>query len=237
MHKHRGVRHFFDISPALCAKVMAACGTLGTTPYRCLLAAFYVFLWCYSGLTDLCVGSPFASRCPGIANTIGFFANTIVLRTDLSGNLTFREFVKKVDWVVLRGLMSSELSFEKIVEAVQPARDPSRTPLFQISFRGRTEPYARLQLDNVAAEQPEFVDNGTAKFDLAMEVEITTGKACFVEYCSDLFREQTVLQMVEDYLHLIDDLVVHCDKPLSEIPSATRIRDRVRPDAPQSLCS
>ena len=228
-HTHRGARHFFDISPQLCANVVASCRNLGTTPYRGMLAAFYVFLWCYSGVTDLCVGSPFASRCPGIANTVGFFANTIVLRADLSGDPSFRELVKKVDWTVLRGLMSSELSFEKIVEAVQPPRDASRTPLFQTSFRGRTEPYARLRLNNVTAEQPEFIDNGTSKFDFAMEVEITTGKACFVEYCSDLFREETILQMEEDYLALLSDLIAHCDIPLSQIASAHLIRNRVRP--------
>jgi Condensation domain len=227
-HTHRGVRHFFNMPPELCAKTIAFCRELGSTPYRALLAAFYIFLQCYSGQTDISVGSPFASRCPGIENTIGFFANTLVLRADLSAYPTFRDLIKKVDRIALRAIANSDLSFEKIVEAVQPPRDPSRTPLFQISFRGRTQPYASLQLQKVVADQPEFIDNGTAKFDLAFEVEITTGKGCFVEYCTDLFHEPTILQMEEDYQNLLRDLVSHPDTRLSNLKVATEISHRWR---------
>ncbi|MDP9160730.1 MAG: condensation domain-containing protein, partial [Acidobacteriota bacterium] len=178
VHSNRGVRHFFSLPPDLCSTpITEFFRGLGTTPYRGLLAAFYIFLYGYSGETDICVGSPFASRCPGIENTIGFFANTLVLRTNLSGHPTFREVIRKVDRVALRAIANSDLSFEKIVEAVRPPRDPSRTPLFQISFRGRTRPYACLQFDGLVADRPEFIDNGTAKFDLALELEATTGKA------------------------------------------------------------
>jgi hypothetical protein len=227
-HTHRGVRHFFDISPELCSTSITLFRELGTTPYRGLLAAFYIFLNCYSGVTDICVGSPFASRCPGIENTLGFFANTLVMRADVAGNPTFREVIRKVDRVALRAIAHSDLSFEKIVQAVQPARDPSRTPLFQISFRGRTQPYARLRLNGMVAEQPEFIDNGTAKFDLALEVEVTTGKSCFIEYCTDLFREKTIVQMEQDYQNLLSDLICHPDTPLSELKVASEINRRVR---------
>jgi non-ribosomal peptide synthetase component F len=192
----------------------------GTTPYRGLLAAFCIFLRSYSGLSDICVGSPFASRCPGIDNTVGFFANTLVLRTDISGNPTFREVVRKVDRVVLRAIANSDLSFEKIVEAVQPPRDPSRTPLFQVSFRARTQPYASLQLEGVRAESPEFLDNGTAKFDLALELEASTGTACFFEYCTDLFKEETIVRMQREFLNTLQALVAEPDVPLSAVRMA-----------------
>ncbi len=214
VHSHRGTRHFFDMAPDLCSAATAFCRGLGTTPYRGLLAAFYVFLHCYSGVEDICVGSPFASRCPGIENTIGFFANTLVLRVNVFGEPTFREIVKRVDRLTLRTIAYSDLSFEKIVEAVQPPRDRSRTPLFQISFRGRTQPYASLQLHGLVAGQPEFADNATAKFDLALELEATTGKACFLEYCTDLFEERTIIQMEQDYQNLLWDLMAHPDVPL-----------------------
>jgi hypothetical protein len=226
-HTHRGVRHFFNMPPELCAKTIAFSRGLGTTPYRALLAAFYIFLHCYSGQTDISVGSPLASRCPGIENTIGFFANTLVLRADLSAYPTFRELIKKVDRIALRAIANSDLSFEKIVEAVQPPRDPSRTPLFQISFRGRTQPYAPLQLQKVVADQPEFIDNGTAKFDLAFEVEITTGKACFVEYCTDLFKEGTIIRMENDFQNLLLELTNHADTRLSELNVVAKISQRV----------
>jgi len=225
-HTHRGTRRFFDISPELASGANTFFRSAGTTPYRGLLAAFNIFLHCYSGLTDICVGSPFASRCSGIENTIGFFANTLVLRTDLSGDPTFRGVVKKVDRVVLRAIANSDLSFEKIVAAVQPPRDPSRTPLFQISFRGRTQPYASLQLHGLAAGTPEFLDNGTAKFDLALELESSTGKACFFEYCTDLFKEQTVIQMEKDFQDLLQGLIAEPDTRLSEARTVTGISQR-----------
>jgi hypothetical protein len=227
IHTHRGVRHFFDMSPELGSAANASFLKAGTTPYRGSLAAFNIFLHCYSGLTDISVGSPFASRCPGIENTIGFFANTLVLRTELSGDPTFRGVVKQVDRLVFRAFANSDLSFEKIVEAVQPARDTSRTPLFQISFRGR-QPYACLQLNGVAADVPEFLDNGTAKFDLALELEILTGKHCFIEYCTDLFKEQTIIQMENDFQDLLRALIAEPDTPLSEVRAVAELSGRAR---------
>ena len=229
VHGNRGVRHFFDLPPDLRSTALTEFFRgLGSTPYRGLLAAFYIFLYGYSGLTDICVGSPFASRCPGIEKTIGFFANTLVLRIDISGNPTFREVVKKVDRVALRTIANSDLSFEKIVEAVRPARDPSRTPLFQISFRGRTEPYACLQFDGMMADRPEFIDNGTAKFDLALEIEATTGKACFFEYCTDLFTEETIIQMEINFQNVLRELVSGPDARLSELASVAEISQSLR---------
>jgi hypothetical protein len=225
-HTHRGVRHFFDLSPELASSADEFFRRAGTTPYRGLLAAFYIFLNCYSGQTDISVGSPFASRCPGIENTIGFFANTLVLRADLSGDPSFTDVIRRVDRVVLRSIANSDLSFEKIVKAVQPSRDPSRTPLFQVSFRGRTQPYARLQLHGLSAEAPEFLDNGTAKFDLALELEASTGKACFFEYCTDLFKEETILKMERDFQELLRRLIAEPRAPLSAIKAVSAITPR-----------
>jgi hypothetical protein len=227
VHSHRGVRHFFDMPGELASAATLFFRNSATTPYRGFLAAFNVFLYCYSGMTDICVGSPFASRCPGIENTIGFFANTLVMRTDFSSDATFRQVIRKVDRVVLRAIANSDLSFEKIVEAVQPPRDPSRTPLFQISFRGRTQPYASLQLHGMNAEPPEFMDNGTAKFDLALELESSTGSACFFEYCTDLFREETIVQMEKDFQDLLRGLVAEPDVPVGTIKVGREICQRV----------
>ncbi|MBV9480941.1 MAG: hypothetical protein JO249_09330 [Acidobacteria bacterium] len=223
IHTHRGIRYFFEMAPELVSQANLFFRHTGTTPYRGLLAAFYIFLHCYSGLTDISVGSPFASRCPGIENTIGFFANTLVLRIDLSGDPNFRDIIKKVDRTVLRAMANSDLSFEKIVEAVQPPRDPSRTPLFQISFRGRTQPYSSLQLSRIAADSPEFLDNGTAKFDLALELEASTGKACFFEYCSDLFKPQTIREMKDNFEALLGALIAEPNLPLTTVREVKRI--------------
>jgi hypothetical protein len=228
VHTHRGVRRVFNMSPDLISTANECFRRLCTTPYRGLLAAFNIFLHSYSGLTDISVGSPFASRCTGIENTIGFFANTLVLRTDLSGDPTFREVIRKVDRAVLRALANSDLSFDKIVEVIQPPRDPRRTPLFQISFRGR-QPYASLQLNGVAADPPEFLDNGTAKFDLALELEVLSGQSCFIEYCTDLFKEQTIVQIENDFQNLLRALIVEPDTPVSQVRTMREIRERRLP--------
>lgn len=227
VHTHRGVRRFFTFSPELASASTAFLLKSGSTPFRGLLAAFYVLLNCYSGLTDICVGSPFASRCAGIENTIGFFANTLVLRTDLSGDPTFGQLVKRVDRIVLRAIANADLGFEKIVEAVQPPRDPSRIPLVPVGFRGRTQPYASLRLEDVECGIPEFIDNGTAKFDLALELEASTGQACFLEYCSDLFKDETIIQMEQDFHNVLRGLVADPDTPLSKIAAVTEVRQRI----------
>jgi len=237
VHSHRGVRRFFTFAPELASSSTALFLKLGSTPYRGLLAAFNVLLYCYSGLTDICVGSPFASRCAGIEHTIGFFANTLVLRTDLSGDPTFRELVKRVDRIVLRAIANADLGFEKIVEAVQPPRDPSRTPLVQVSFRGRMQPYASLQLDDLECSIPEFIDNGTAKFDLALELEASTGQACFFEYSSDLFREETIVQMEQDFHTILRGLVADPDRQLSQIAAVEEVRQRIERRAERELAS
>ena len=227
VHTHRGVRRFFTFAPELASASTAFFLKSGSTPYRGLLAAFNVLLNCYTGLTDICVGSPFASRCAGIENTIGFFANTLVLRTDLSGEPTLRALVKRVDRIVLRAIANADLGFEKIVEAVQPPRDPSRTPLVQVSFRGRTQPYASLRLNDLECGIPEFIDNGTAKFDLALELEASNGQACFLEYSSDLFKEETIIQMEQDFHSILRGLVADPDQPLGKIRAVEEVRQRI----------
>ena len=225
VHTHRGVRHHFDMSPSLIIAANAFSRSAGTTVYRGLLAAFYIFLSCCSGAKDICVGSPFASRWPGIKDTIGFFANTLVLRSDLSGSPTFREVIAEVDRLVMQVLLHSDLSFEKIVELVQPPRDPGRTPVFQISFRGRA-PYAQLTLNSVVSGPTEFLDNGTAKFDLAFELECSTGKSCFIEYCSDLFKRETIVRMKNEFQEILGDLIRHPDHPFTDLATSKKISER-----------
>jgi non-ribosomal peptide synthetase component F len=80
-----------------------------------------------------------------------------------------------------------------------------------------------LQLDGLSAEAPEFLDNGTAKFDLALELEASTGKACFFEYCTDLFKEETILKMERDFQGLLRRLIAEPAVPLSGIKAAAAI--------------
>jgi len=229
VHTMRGAKHSFQFPPGLLATAGAFFRETDTTSYRALCAAFNVFLYCYSGLTDISLGTPCAPRCRGIENLIGFFVNTVVLRIDSSDDPTFRKLIRKVDVALHGAIAHSDLPFSKIVESVQPPRDTSRTPLFQINFRVPQQPYPPLKLDRVTAGPIELIDNGTSKFDLALEIGAFIGEASYFEYCTDLFEERTILQMEADFLTLLAELVAHPDTPASHLSAVREISQRVRP--------
>lgn len=230
VHTMRGAKHCFPFPPELLSTAGAFFRECDTTSYRALCAAFNVFLRCYSGLTDICLGTPCAPRCRGIENLIGFFVNTVVLRIDSSDDPTFRRLIRKVDVALHGAIAHSDLPFSKIVEAVRPPRDTSRTPLFQINFRVPQQPYPPLKLEAVTAGPVEFVDNGTSKFDLALEVGAFIGETNYFEYCADLFEERMILQMEEDFLDLLRELIAHPDVPVSQLSMVREISQRLRPD-------
>ena len=155
-----------------------------------------------------------------------FFVNTVVIRTDLTGDPSFRELMKGVDQVVRGAIQHSDLTFDKIVEAVQPARDSSRTPLFQVNFRAPKEPYPTLNLSGTDSQKAQYVDNGTAKFDLALEIETSSGEACYFEYCTDFFKEQTIAVMVEDFQAVLRRAITQADVPMSKIDILREIGSR-----------
>ena len=224
----RGVRHFFLFPPQLLTTALEFFrSSAGSTPYRGLCAAFLAFLHAYSELTDITLGSPFAPRCTGIEDLIGFFVNTVVLRTEVSGKSNFLELVKRVDTEVSSVIEQSDLTFEKIVEASQIRRDASRMPLSQMNFRAPKQPYPILEINGLSADRARYIDNKTSKFDLGLEIDPTVGKACFFEYYSDLFAESTIRMMVSDFLGMLESLIEKPDVPIASLDIVHSIRQRV----------
>jgi hypothetical protein len=228
VHTMRGAKYYFTISPALIAIASNFFRETGATSYRVLCAAFDVLLHCYTGLTDISLGTPCTPRCRGVEDLIGFFVNTVVLRVDLTDDCSFRKLIHKVDVALHGAMMHSDLPFHKVVEAVQPPRDPSRSPLFQVNFRAPQQPYPRLELNGVTAGAVEVLDNGTAKFDLALEIGGFVGGVSYFEYCTDLFAEARIRQMAEDYQRLLGILIARPDVPISQLDSVSEISLRIR---------
>jgi acyl-CoA synthetase (AMP-forming)/AMP-acid ligase II/SAM-dependent methyltransferase/acyl carrier protein len=231
VHQFRGTRRFFAMPSELVSAANSFARSEGTTPFRCFYSAFNVFLHCYTGLQDICVGSPVGPMnpaCRGVENLIGYFVNTLVLRTDLSRDPSYREIIRRAEGVVDGALAHSDLPFIKVVEALQLPRDPSRPVLFQINFRAVNQLFPALQLEGLEAQPAAYVDTGTSKFDLALEIESSTGQTCYFEYRTDLFREETIIQMERDFQSLLRSLIASPEDPISKLPEVVEVSQRIR---------
>ncbi len=217
VHTMRGAKYFFDFPPDLHSAAEQFFQAAGTVPYRALAAAFAILLHAYTGLGDISLGTPCAPRCRGIEDLIGFFVNTIVVRLNFSEDLTFRQIIRKFDIALFGAIGHSDLPFHMVVDAVQPPRDPSRPPLFQVNFRAPQQNYPSLELEGIAPSPVDVLDNGASKFDLALEIASFAGGASYFEYCSDLFRHDTIVRMSEDFQFLLRALIAHSEIPVREL--------------------
>jgi amino acid adenylation domain-containing protein len=219
---YRGSTECFQIDLNLTQRLEALSQQSGVTLFMTLLAAFVTLLSRYSGQEDIVVGSPIANRNrQEIEPLIGFFVNTLVLRTDLSGNPTFRELLGRVREIALGAYDHQDLPFERLVEALQPERNLSHAPLFQVMLVLQNAPQPPLELPGLTLSQME-IERGTAKFDLTLSVEETgqglTGK---LEYNTDLFEPTIIARMVGHFQTLLAGIVAGPEQYLSELPLLT----------------
>ena len=141
------VHEEFELSKELSVELRRLCDCTGTTLFMVLLAAYTVALHRYTGQTDIAIGTPTAGRNhPEVEGLIGFFLNMLVLRTDLSGNPTFRELLKRIREVCLNAFAHQDLPFEKLVEELRPRRDLTQNPLIQVTFALQNTPRCPLSL-------------------------------------------------------------------------------------------
>ena len=230
----RGRRYPMVLSEELLEKARTLSLSSGVTPFTSLFAAFSVFLYCYTGQEDVCVGSPIARRRRDeIEPLIGFFVNTLVLRAQLSGGPSFRELLARLSRVILGAIAHADLPFDKLVEILRPPRRSGRMPLFQVNFRVVKEPVPVLPLEGVRVSAPEWVDNESSKFDLSLELVATGGAAGFFEYSTDLFRDETITRMAVDFETLLRALLAEPDTPIANLKTVNDIRARIlRKEAP-----
>ncbi|MEH2206146.1 MAG: amino acid adenylation domain-containing protein [Nostoc sp.] len=195
---------------------------LGVTLFMTLLTAFKILLYRYTGQTDIVVGSPIANRNRAeVESLIGFFVNVLVLRTDLSGDLSFQELLERVKSTALEAYIHQDLPFEKLVEELQPNRDLSYNPLFQVMFALQNMPKPNLSLSDVSITYEEGY-NGTSKFDLTLFMEDSQqGLVATCEYNTDLFNADTVTRMLEHFQTLLESVVSDTQQRISNLQLLT----------------
>ncbi|MGQ0554672.1 MAG: amino acid adenylation domain-containing protein [Nitrospiraceae bacterium] len=218
----RGARLAFVVSRDLTARLYALSRSRNATLFMTLLAAFQVLLMRYSGLEEFCVGTPVANRPKReMEMLIGLFANTLVLRADLSGNPSFTDLLARIQDTVLGAQAHQDVPFEQLVDALQPVRALSHTPLFQVMFALQTSLAGSLSMGSLDVSVREL-DAGGAKFDLSLDMtEDKTGLDCAFEYNRDLFEQETVVRMVTHLTRLLEGIVDNPHDRLSELPMLT----------------
>jgi amino acid adenylation domain-containing protein len=206
------------IEPALTDAVNALSQKSGVSLAITLLAVFQSLLSRYTGQTDIAVGSPIANRNRReIEGLVGFFVNSLVMRTDLSGDPSFVEVLGRVQQVSLAAYDHQDLPFEQLVEELQPDRDPSRNPLFQIMFAVQNAPAAAFSLSGVTV-RPYVREVTTTRLDLEANVwEHDNGLQVFWVYNTDLFDETTIERFSRHFRQVLEAVVREPRQRLSQI--------------------
>jgi amino acid adenylation domain-containing protein/non-ribosomal peptide synthase protein (TIGR01720 family) len=183
------------------------------TLFMTLLAAFKVLLYRYTGAQDICVGTPIAGRQqPQLETLIGFFVNTLALRSQVDGNESFRQLLQRVKQTTVEAYAHQELPFEKVVEALDIPRDMSRNPVFQVMFAlHNIPPSGNLNLADVELSSENYSEV-TSKFDLSFDITDADGELSIaITYCSDLYEEATVLRMLTHYENILESIALNAD--------------------------
>jgi non-ribosomal peptide synthetase component F len=187
-----------------------------------LLAAFKTLLYRYTGQEDVIVGSPIANRNRAeVEGLIGFFVNTLVLRSDLGGTPSFRELLSRVRKVALEAYDHQDMPFERLVEELQPERDLSYNPLFQVMFVFQNAAMPGWEFSELTLS-PLEVDNKTTKLDLTLSLTETEQELIGTfTYNTDLFDDATIARMVGHLHTLLEEVIADPNKCICELPILT----------------
>ena len=224
---YRGAHRRFTFSRATKDGLNQLARSEGATLFMVLFAAFNTLLTRYTGEQDIIVGAPIANRSrPELESLVGFFVNTLPLRTDLTGDPTFRELLRRVREVTLEAYSHQDLPFEKIVRDLRPERELGRNPLFQVMFILQNTPRRPLKLLGLTLE-PLEMDTGTTIFDITASLaEEPDGLSCSIEYSRDLFDPATIGRMGNHFRTLLEGIVASPETRISALPLLTEAERR-----------
>ena len=218
VQSHAGRQCRFELSGGLLQRLKELSREQGVTLFMTLLAGFQLLLERYSGQSDVVVGSPIAGRkWKEAEGLIGFFVNTLVLRTEVNREARVRELLQQVREVALGAYGNQDVPFEKLVEELEPRRDMSRTPLFQVMFAFQNTPRAERELEGLRAEE-QALDRGFAKFDLMLELsERDRNLKGVFTYRRELYAEDAIQRMAGHLEKLLAEMAAHPEAPLGEL--------------------
>ncbi|WP_445249950.1 amino acid adenylation domain-containing protein [Microcoleus sp. OTE_8_concoct_300] len=264
IQSYRGKRQFLQLPKQLSEALETLSQREGVTLFMTMLAAFKTLLYHYAQQEDIVVGSPIANRNRSeIEALIGFFVNSLVLRTDLSGNPTFRELLNRVKEVALGAYAHQDLPFEKLVEELHPDRALNQNPLFQVAFALQNAPGNQLELPELTLS-PQQLDVGTARFDLEFHlwerspnssgsnqspsnklwVDSSEGISGMVIYSADLFDEATITRLIGHFQTLLERIVTNPEQRIANLQYLSAQEryhllvecNNTQADYPQDLC-
>ncbi|RKH08209.1 amino acid adenylation domain-containing protein, partial [Corallococcus sp. CA053C] len=222
VQSRRGATVPVNIPAALTRSLRGLAQREGATPFMLLLSAFQLLLSRYSAQDDVSVGSPIAGRTHTEAEgLIGFFVNTLVLRARMQPRDSFRTLLAQVRGTTLAAYEHQHVPFEKLVEVLQPSRDLSRSPLFQVMFVLQNAPAEALRVPGLSF-QPVPLEGNSARFDLALTLfEVPQGLTGFLEYSSDLFDAATVQRLMGHYGVLLEAIAAQPEAAIASLPLLT----------------
>ncbi|MCA1299388.1 non-ribosomal peptide synthetase [Stappia indica] len=213
-----GATQSFALDPEASGRLADHARRWGVTPFMLFLAAFKVLLFRYTHKREVIVGCPTAARTTtDIEPLIGFFVNSMILKTDLGSEMTFREAVQAVRETTLTALTDEDLPFEKIVEVVQPVRSANINPIFQAMFDFQGTTIAR---DAPRYEAPaRAVNTSMSKFDLTLQMQTLGDRfAGTFEYSTELFEHDTITRLFEGFCAMLEAAAEDPDRPIGHLP-------------------
>ncbi|MGB3292554.1 MAG: amino acid adenylation domain-containing protein [Phormidesmis sp.] len=225
---YQGASYPFELTEQLSQRLRDLAQKEGATLYMTLLAAFKVLLYRYAGQEDLIVGSATLGRSrPEFTPIVGYFVNQVVLRSVLSDELSFKALLANIRQTVSAALTHQDYPFAKLVEQLQPQRDPSRSPLFQVSFNTFTQKFQRQSLppaaERLGLKPLDFtLPQREGQFDLSLEiVETPTVLTGTIKYNTDLFIPETIARMAGHFQTLLEALISDPEQPVGQLPLLT----------------
>jgi len=242
---YRGEKAFFELGVELTVELKRLSQGSGVTLFMTLLAGFSTLLYRYSNQEDIIVGTPIANRNRSeIEGLIGFFVNTLALRSRVEGTLEFTELLQKVRQTALDAYAYQDLPFEQLVEALQPERSLSHSPIFQVMFALQNAPMAPLDLPGVSFKWLQM-ENAKAKFDLFLSMEETeAGLTGYWEYNCDLFEAATIHRMIGHFQTLLKAIVATPQTRIDDLTLLTETEcyqllvewNNIQTNYPQNKC-